>query len=238
MKILVLQIRDNPSVQQEEMESFIKFSGLSATSFDSFNVFDTPVFDKSILNGYDALIVGGASEASVLEPKTYPFVNSIIELLKLCIQDNFPVFASCFGFQAAVLALDGEILRQEKDFEMGTYPMTLTKDADDDPIFKNISNGFYAVSVHQEKAITLPESCKLLAYTDYCTHAFRVKNKEFWAFQFHPELDRPTLKDRLAIYQAKYTDGSGHFDKIIASLKETNEANLLIKNFVNHILSS
>jgi GMP synthase (glutamine-hydrolysing) len=235
MKILVLQIRDNPSVQQEEMESFIKYSGLKEEQFTSFNVFDTPVFGEEILKGYDALIVGGASEASVLKPKVYPFVDSIIALMKKCVELDFPVFASCFGFQAAVLALDGVITRQEKNFEMGTYPMSLTAKAITDPIFKNISPGFYAVSVHQEKATSLPEVCELLAFTDYCTHAFKVSNKRFWAFQFHPELDLPTLKQRLGVYQEKYTEDAGHFQKIINSLKETNEANLLIKNFINFL---
>jgi GMP synthase (glutamine-hydrolysing) len=235
MKILVLQIRENLSVQIEEMESFIKFSGITSIHFDSFNVFKTPVFDSSILSGYDALIVGGASEASVLEPKKYPFVISIITTMQYCIKENFPVFASCFGFQAAVLALEGKITTQKSGFELGTYSMTMTSSAKLDPVFKGIDNGFYAVSVHQEKATTLPNQCELLAYTESCAHAFRVKGKNFWAFQFHPELDMLTLKERLGIYQEKYTQNPDHFKETIDSLKETPQANLLVKNFIHFL---
>lgn len=235
MKILVLQIRENPSVQIEEMESFVKFSGISSIHFESFNVFTTPIFDSSILDGFDALIVGGASEASVLEQTKYPFVISIIQTMQYCIENNFPVFASCFGFQAAVLALDGEIIRQSVGFELGTYSMTTTNSAKSDPVFKNVENGFFAVSVHQEKATTLPSQCNLLAYTESCPHAFRIKNKNFWAFQFHPELDMPTLKERLGIYQEKYTENPEHFKETIDSLRETPQANLLVKNFITYL---
>ena len=60
--------------------------------------------EAQVAPGYDALLVGGASEASVLEPENYPSVPHCINLLRHCIDVDFPVFASCFGFQLAVLA--------------------------------------------------------------------------------------------------------------------------------------
>ena len=125
MKLLLMQIRDDPMVRQEEYDSFLRYCGLDAQELDVLNVFDTPVFDREVLAGYDAVLVGGASEASVLEPENYPAVPYCIELLKRCIAVDFPVFASCFGFQLAVLALGGEIIRDERDFEMGSIPIAL-----------------------------------------------------------------------------------------------------------------
>ncbi len=234
LKVLLLQIRENQKVMQEELESFASYGQLELNQIQSHNVFTTPVFDKSILQHIDLLFVGGASEASVLEPIKYPFVDSIKKLMNDSLELNIPVFASCFGFQAAVLAFGGEILRDKENFEMGTYPISLTKEALTDPVYKNTSDGFYAVSVHQEKAIQLPANCELLAYTSECCHSFKVKEKPFWAFQFHPELDKKCLTQRLGIYRDKYTEDKDHFDQIIKSIRETTESNNLVSNFVDH----
>ena len=236
LRILLLQIRNQAQVRQEELSSFIAYSGLQAHQFDVLNVFDTPEFNSNIIEGYDALFVGGASEASVLEPETYSFVNPSIRLLQHCINNAFPVFASCFGFQLAVLALGGTIIRDQADFEMGTLPILLTDDAVNDPLFHDVPDKFPAVSVHKERAIKLPEQCELLAYTEACIHAFKVINKPFWSFQFHPEVNRATLVERLTIFKAHYTDGDDHLDKVLQAAVETPDSNRLVKKFVERVL--
>jgi len=231
-----MQIRDQERVREEEYESFLAYSGLEQNQLDILNVFDIPDFGPEVLEGYDALFVGGASEASVLEPGKYPFVMPGIGLLQHCVAANIPVFASCFGFQLAVLALGGEIVRDKEDYEMGSPPIKLTDAAARDLIFHDTPNNFPAISVHQERAPELPENCELLAYTDACPHAFKVADKPFWAFQFHPEVDRETLVERLTIYKEKYTDDDGHLDKVLAETQETPESNRLVRKFVERIL--
>jgi GMP synthase (glutamine-hydrolysing) len=236
LKILLLQIRDQQRVREEEFASFVAYSGLAPEQIDILNVFDTPHFSNEALANYDSVFVGGASEASVLEPDRYPFVESSIRLLQHCLAIDMPVFASCFGFQLAVLALGGEIVRDTADFEMGTIPIRLTKLAAGDVLFHDTPDGFPAVSVHKERAAALPANCELLAYTESCAHAFRVKGKSFWAFQFHPEVDRATLVERLTIYKAHYTDGDEHLDAILAAAVETPESNALVRKFTERVL--
>jgi GMP synthase (glutamine-hydrolysing) len=236
LRILLLQIRDQPRVREEELSSFIAYSGLKHEQIDVLNVFDTPDFNQGVIKGYDALFVGGASEASVLEPDTYPFVQNCIALLRHCIDSGFPVFASCFGFQLAVLAQGGTVIRDSTDYEMGTLPISLSESASDDPVYRGVKNGFHAVSVHKERTTELPDNCELLAYTKACIHSFRVRDKPFWAFQFHPELDKATLVERLTIYKAHYTDGDGQLNAVLASAVETPESNGLVRNFVERVL--
>ena len=234
---LLIQIRENETIKQQEYECFLKYSGLKSSELSSFDVFKTPQFDETILKGFDMVFIGGASEASVLDPASYPFVPYLIEVLKACITQNIPTFASCFGFQAAVLALEGKIFKDPEEIEMGTYPISLSKAASTDPIFKNCHDPFMAITVHQEMATDLPSNCELLAYTEKCSHAFKVIGKPFYAFQFHPEVDKETLIHRLGVYQAKYTDGPDHFKKIIESAVETPESNGLVKVFVDYYKS-
>ena len=199
-------------------------------------MFDTPSFDSSVLEGYDALYVGGASEANVLEPKIYPFVNDCISLIKFAGDTGIPTFASCFGFQLAVLAFGGEILSKDEDYEMGSIPITLTNLATIDPVFSGTPDKFPALSIHRQYALELPAGLDLLAYTSDCLHSFKLRNKPLWAFQFHPEVDRSTVFQRLAIYKEKYTENEAQFQEVLDSLVETPESHNLMLNFVDRVL--
>ena len=74
LSVLLVQIRDHGSVRDEEVESFIRHGDLEDSQLHVLNVFDTPSFLPSIVDPYDVVLVGGASEASVLDPETYRFV--------------------------------------------------------------------------------------------------------------------------------------------------------------------
>lgn len=236
LRVLLLSIRDEKTTRDEEHRSFALYSGLMQEQVDVLNVFTEPDFVPDVILDYDALFIGGASEASVLEPDTYPFVRAGQQLIKFCICRSVPVFASCFGFQLTVLALDGEILRDKSDFEMGTLPISLTRKSRSDPLFHDTPDGFLAVSVHQEKALVTPPGCDLIAQTDECVHVFRVRNKPFWAFQFHPEVDKPTLVSRLTIFKERYTEDEDHLMEVLAAVRETPESNILLRKFVERVL--
>lgn len=236
LSTLLIQIRESAQVRAEEHRSFCQFSGLRPDQIEIFNVFDQPYFGHDIIQGYDAIFVGGASEASVLEPERFPFVGNSIALMRYCIEHKVPVFASCFGFQLAVLALHGRIVRDDSDFEMGSIPIALTEHSTHDPLFHDTPNPFMAVSVHRERAVSTPDNCIELANTDICSHAFQVKNTPFWAFQFHPEVDKKTLVERLTVYKSHYTDGDDHLLQVLDAAVETPESNHLLAKFVDRIL--
>lgn len=237
-RMLLLQIRHDPRVRQEEYESFVRYCGVEPDQIDILNVFDTHQFGADELAGYDALLVGGASEASVLEPQRYPAVPTCIALLQHCIAVDFPVFASCFGFQLAVLALGGNIIRDQSDYEMGSLPISLRPAAADDLLFGDVPDGFHAIAVHRERTVHCPPGATELAYTSPCCHAFKVDNKRFWACQFHPEVDRATLVSRLTIYKQAYTDGDNHLDEVLSAAVETPESNALMRKFVDRVLGA
>ncbi len=236
LNILLLQIRDNRNVRVEEHQSFANFSKIELHQIEILNVFDTPSFIPNLIDNYDALYVGGASEANVLEPEKYPFIKNCIELLRYAAEISKPTFASCFGFQLAVLAFGGIILNKDKDYEMGTVKISLTDKAKSDLVYQGIQDRFPAVSVHRQYASTIPEPLEILAYTGQCVHSFKYKNKPLWAFQFHPEVDRDTLVKRLTIFSQHYTDDREHLKKVLESAVETPESNILLGNFVDRVL--
>ncbi len=234
-KYLLLQIRHEPEVCAEEYQCFLRHSGLTEDCLDVFNIYQKNEFGKDILTGYDALMVGGASEANVLEPEKYAFIRPAIKLMHHCATTGFPVFASCFGFQLAILALGGKITSSKQHQETGTIAINLSASAAEDPLFQSMPNPLTVVSVHQQSATQVPAGCIELASSGVCLHSFRVKNKPFWAFQFHPEVNLQTLTERLSRYQGKYTTDSAALAEILAHAVDTPAANTLPTKFVSYI---
>lgn len=237
LRVLLIQIREEKDIAKEELDCFAKYSDLNTSQFTCLDVFAMPDFPPELATDYDAVFVGGASGTTVRDPDTYPFVPHCANLLIYCMEKEIPVFASCFGFQLAVIALGGEIVKDEINYEMGTIPVTLTAAAATDPLMCSMPNPFIGICVHKEKADWLPEGCTLLAKTDLCCHAFRITGKPFWAFQFHPEVDKEILRTRLGAYRTMYTDNDDHYQKIIDECLETPEANDLCRVFVDHLLA-
>ncbi len=236
LKTLLLQIRDDAVTEQEELDEFIRFSGLQPEQIEVLNVFATPQFDPSLLSGYDALFVGGSSDASVTQPEKYPFVEPSKQLIYDYWQRGTPVFASCFGFQLAVEAMGGKVIVDPAQMEIGILPMRLTSAAFCDRLFQDVPDTFWAVVGHKERALTLPSSAILLASTEKCLyHAFRMAGKPFYAFQFHPEVDAADFFARIHRYCDRYLDDPSNLKKMLGEPRDTAIANSLIRKFVERI---
>jgi GMP synthase (glutamine-hydrolysing) len=237
LKILLLQIRDDRVTCLEELAEFARFSRLDIAQFGVLNTFETSEFEPTCIEGYDALFVGGSSDASVTQPEKYPFVEDAKRLLVHCLKAEIPVFASCFGFQAAVEALGGRVVVDKPKMEIGTFPLQLTEAAAEDILFHDVPDGFWAVCGHKERATSLPPDAVLLAASELCPyHAFKIANQPFYGFQFHPEVDPLDLAARITRYQSRYLDSADMLTELLKDLQDTTIANQLIEKFVDRIL--
>jgi GMP synthase (glutamine-hydrolysing) len=237
LRILLLQARGDRATQQEELSEFIRFSGLAAEQFTVLNGFACDDFTPDCIQGFDALFIGGSSDATVLKPDLYPFVPPAMDLILACIEQGIPVLASCFGFQLAVQALGGRVIVDRAAMEMGTYPLYLTPAGVADPLFAGFPNPFWAISGHQERALTLPAGATLLAYSELCPyHAFRLEGKPFYAFQFHPEVDDRDLLARIRRYCDRYQLSTADLENLKQTARPTPYANQLIRRFVAVVL--
>ena len=104
---LLLQVRnENDPARDEEYQAFIEKINQCSLSLD-FNLVQHDVLTKplttDLFDDYDIIFVGGSGEYSVLDNN--PIIHSFIEFLGFCVEQGHPTFASCFGFQAIVLAL-------------------------------------------------------------------------------------------------------------------------------------
>ena len=56
------------------------------------------------------------------------------------------------------------------------------------------------------------------------------------AFQFHPEVDRATLVERLTLFKDEYTEGDDHLQQVLDAAHETPESNRLLTKFVDRVV--
>ncbi len=203
LKILLLQIREDEETMIEEFYEFVQFSGLKEEQIIRLNTYEKSVFNANEMYGYDALFVGGSSDATVRDEEQYGFVKSCRQLIRHCYVHSIPVFASCFGFQVAVKELGGVIILDKENMEMGQHEITLTNEAKNDPLLHKYPETFWVISGHKERAVKLPDDAILLASSSRCPfHLISFKNKPFYASQFHPEVN---TKDLIAqIYSRDY----------------------------------
>jgi GMP synthase (glutamine-hydrolysing) len=238
LQILLLQAREDEITRLEELAAFARYGQLALKQFTVLDVFATPDFAPDCVDGYDALFVGGSSDASVLKPEIYGFVDDAKALMSYCVDRSVPVFASCFGFQIAVEALGGKVILDRAQMEMGVYPIRLTPAAHQDPLLQDLPEEFWAVSGHQERAVQLPENVLHLASSDRCPyHALMIPGKPFYGFQFHPEVDAQDLAARITRYRDRYLDSPDALQQILEQLRETPESNQLIAKFIDRVLT-
>ena len=70
-----------------------------------------------------------------------------------------------------------------------------------DPVFGALPSPFAAAMGHQDRVVDLPSGVTRLAESDRVDNqAFRINDKPIYCTQFHPELQRDDLVDRLIAY--------------------------------------
>ena len=239
LKILLLQIRHDIETCQEEYLEFVEHSGLTEQNLFVLNPCKQTEFNPNIIDDYDALFVGGSSDATVMKPEDYPFVDSSKKLVRYTYEKSIPVFASCFGFQSLVRALGGELVYDPASTEVGTFELELTEQGKIDPLLGKLPARFDAQMGHKDRAASLADGVVHLASSRLCTfQALRIPGKPIWATQFHPELDRQTNLDRYRQYLANYGPRSAAEQAAAeAGFRESPDSSGLLTDFLDLVFS-
>lgn len=239
LKILYLQIRNDQQTALEEFDEFVRYGGLSKDQFTIVNVFDTPEFGAERLQGHDAVFVGGSSDGKSFDAEGSPYVLSIGAVLLGAIEQEIPVFASCFGFEVAVNHLGGQMHIDESKMEMGVLPLTPLEAAHDDVLFGDMPESFYAVCGHKEQVQKEPEGVVWLVRSEMVPyHAFTIPGKPFYAFQFHPEINPHDLDVRITRYAKRYNPDPAWLESVLETTRnvDTDLSNGLVRKFVDRII--
>src|SRR5262249_35341633 len=101
-----------------------------------------------------------------------------------------PVLGVCLGAQLLARASHAAVMPAARP-EIGWYPVELTDEAANDPVFSALPGRFHAVQWHFCTYEGPAGACEL-ARSDVCTQAFRLGERA-WGIQFHAEVTRPQI---------------------------------------------
>lgn len=199
LRFLLLQMRDaDDPMRDQEVRCFARAFRCPAERIEVCDLLrgaPTP----AQLRQWDAVLLGGSGDYSVAQGG--PWLASALDAMRELYDLAKPTFASCWGFQAMAKALGGEVVTDTTRGELGSVLVTVTEPGRKDEVFRNAGEQFLAQMGHQDVVTRLPENAVLLASSGLVTNqAFRLRNKPIYATQFHPELDREALIERIEAY--------------------------------------
>lgn len=223
-------------VRAEERAAFADKAGLPADHFVTHDLLaGAPRFGD--LRQYDALMIGGSGDYH-LSAGDIPNLDALLDVLRRVVDAGHPMFASCFGFQALVVALGGDVVFDEENIEVGTMELTLTDAGMNDPLFGKLPRRFMAQVGRRDRARTLPAGLVHLASSRRCPfHALRVPDKPIWATQFHPELNGRENRRRFERYRAGYAShmSPAEFSQALRGFTDSPETGRLIPAFLEMV---
>ncbi|QDG50305.1 type 1 glutamine amidotransferase [Persicimonas caeni] len=240
-KILLFQAREpGDPMLDHELRCFAERCELSPDAFVSVNMAEADL-SSELLEGPDAVMVGGAGEYSVVEGG-FDWHESMLELMRAVARKRMPMFASCFGFQALVQAFGGTVETVSHMSKLGTYEVTLTDAGRRDPIFGAHPDTFDAQFGHNDSATELPDELVLLARSERCPHqAVRFQDAPIVATQFHPELCAQDNIERyiayLQNYEAAAISREQAEEKALQMHRPSPHASHLLREFVKELLA-
>jgi GMP synthase (glutamine-hydrolysing) len=116
--------------------------------------------------------------------------------------------------------------------------LKLTDAGRSDPVFGMLPATFRGQAGHEDHVVRLPADAVLLASSDQVPEqAFRFIGKPIYCTQFHPELDRAAMLERVVAYP-EYVERIARisYEEFVLRVRETPESNSLLRKFVATVL--
>lgn len=179
MKALIL---DN-SIDHEVYEPITHWKRFLKIPFDSFRASKNEFPEAT--EGYSHVIITG-SEASILND--YEWVRREEQLIRDAVSENKSVFGSCYGHQLLARALFGaRSVARSQTPEIGWGDLNV---AQDDQWLGKSGDKLPVLFIHFDEVVRLPfPEVDVLATTLRCRiQIFKLKGKDVWGMQSHPEM--------------------------------------------------
>jgi len=180
------------------------------------------------------------SEPGRPRPRSHAWLTRALDAMREIHHLAKPTFASCWGFQAMSRAMGGRCVNDLPSAEVGTVELSLTDAGRNDPLFGQLPPTFTAQAGHEDHVVELPPDAVLLASSArVAEQAFRFAGRPIYCTQFHPELDRTAMFERVTAYP-EYVARIARlpFDEFVHSVQETPEANSLLRRYVELIFGT
>lgn len=229
-KVLLLQVRPAPEALEHERSCYTTaLADLGELTFR--NLPDEPSIRWPQVHGFEVLMIGGSGECSAAEE--YPFTRPLGDVVRRWVQEGRPFFGSCWGHHFLTVALGGRVVTDAATSEVGTFPVELEPAGRADPLFAGLPPRFQAQMGHHDSIRELAPGTDSLARSERCLHQIvKVVGKPVYSTQFHSELGRRQLIERLRIYQRDYLPAGLTLQEMEAKILPSPAVRPLLRRFL------
>jgi len=238
VRVLLIQVRDyDDPMKTQEIECIRQCIGIESTQIEVFDLTACLPIPMAVLSTANVVVIGGSGNYSVAAGG--PWWESAVRTLQLLHECDKPTFGSCWGFQALARAFGGRVVTDASRAEVGTIQVSLSDYAGDDPVFGTAPPSFAAQAGHQDIVEELPSEAICLAFNDRVQNqAMKFEGKPIYGTQFHPELNRQGLLERINAYPQYVEEIAGMpLADFVQHCEETPESGDLLRRFVAHYTS-
>lgn len=233
MRVLLIQIREQPWKTRWDRNSFFESSGLNSKTMKAVNVFDKKL-RLADMRGFDAVIIGGSKYGTYDKVPNMALLRQFIRLAK---QKNLPMLGVCFGAQLIAETFGGKVIRDNKSQEFGTFMMEKTRAGLRDSLLHGLPRVFLAQCAHHDRVARLPPNAVSLARSKKCTvQVFKISGVRIYGVQFHPERSAKAYREgvlyelnQLPLRERELKNLPLH--KILQAIKPT-KTEIVLKNFL------
>jgi GMP synthase (glutamine-hydrolysing) len=137
-----------------------------------------------------ALITGSAAMVT----ERAPWSESTAGWIRNAMDVDLPLLGVCYGHQLMSHALGGRVDYLPGGREIGTVPIELLPDAEQDPLTEHIQPTFRAHATHEQSVLEIPQGAKVLARSERDPHHLLRYGRNAVSVQFHPEFNADIMR--------------------------------------------
>lgn len=235
IKILLVQLRIDNAMREQEKRAVCRSGQIKPGQITVLNGLEQTVSKKD-LEGHHMLMVGGTGDFSIFDDAV-TVRDNLKDILTEAKNSNFPVLGSCWGAQFIAYIFGGVVETIPEKEELGSYLAWPTIYAQDDPLFYDAPQGFWAQIGHHQSITKLPDGAVNLLSTERCeVQAFTWLGSRVYALQLHSDLNKEELIERVDHYRANYAPDQAAYNAFMGSLKDSPYTDNLIAKFIDRIV--
>lgn len=229
-EILLLQVRHSRRAIEHERRCYLTaLTDLADLAFH--NLPDEPAIRWPEVRRFEVLMIGGSGECSAT--REYDFSAPLGDVVRRWVHEARPFLGSCWGHHFLAVALGGRVVTDAATSEVGTFPVELEPAGRADPLFSGFPRRFQAQMGHLDYVSALPPGTDSLARSERCPNQIvKVVGKPVYSTQFHSELGRRQLIERLRLYQDDYLPEGTTLEEMEARIQPSPAVRPLLRRFV------
>lgn len=132
--------------------------------------------------------------------------------------------------------MGGIVKNNPKGKEIGTISIYKNNDIEEDLLFGDIPDTFFANVTHMQSVLELPKGSKVLGFNEHDKHQIVRFTNLIWGVQFHPEFDLDVMKSYIEEQKEELISYGFDIEKLLKEVKETTYSNKLLENFTQLLI--